>query len=251
MLFSLKLGRTKPPRSTEKSRWTIDPKSQIMYNTTTFAKTFGASLGLMLLVAAVGVYGGLAYAVPVSGVGGFTVTADTIEGDDAVVYPSTGDTSEAANQEMAVVELQSTTIENLRITKTVNLPAVGEKQVVITAEDTVKSDQMLLKSSNIYANGSELTGLSLDESPSGEASQEFVVKAGGADDAPSGQTVDIQGENPGLFVEEAELQTHYLVTNQISIPGLSVTVEDPGQSSKEADGKSSEGQQQGNSSDSG
>lgn len=203
-----------------------------MYKTVTFAKTFGAGLGLMLLVAAVGVYGGLAYAVPVSGVGGFTVTADSIEGEDAVVYPQVGETSEQSERSMSVVELKSATIENLRITKTVTFPGMGERQVVITASDTVKTDSLLLKSSSIQAEDSTLTGLQLDENPNSKASEEFVISAGGADDAQSGKTVNISGENPGLFVETTELQTHYLVTNQISIPGLSVTVEEPGESPK-------------------
>lgn len=200
-----------------------------MYKKAIFAKTFGASLGLMLLVAAVGVYGGLAYAVPVSGVGGYTVTADSIDGDNAVVYPSAGATSGAGQTGVAVVELQSTTIENLKITKTVSLPGLGERQVVISAEDTVKSDQLLLKASNIYAANSTLTGLQLDETPEGD--MEFAVTAGAAQNAESGNTVNIQGQNPGLHVENAELQTHYLVTNQISIPGLSVTIQEPGESS--------------------
>lgn len=205
-----------------------------MYNKTTFAKTFGAGLGVMLLVAAVGVYGGLAYAVPVSGVGGFTITADSIEGENAVVYPQVGETSEQSERSMSVVELQSATIENLRITKTVSFPGVGERQVVITAEDTVETDALMLKTSSVFAEDSTLTGLQLDENPTSEASREFVISAGGADDAQSARTVDIQGDNPGLSIQSAELQSHYLVTNQISIPGLSVTVEEPGQSSQEA-----------------
>lgn len=203
-----------------------------MYKPTIFAKVFGASLGVLLLVAAIGVYGGLAYAVPVSGVGGFTITADSIHGEQAVVYPTSGETSEDSNRSMYVVELKSTTIENLKITKTVNLPGLGEREVVITAGDTVKSDELLLKTSSVGASDSKLSGLELDEDPSADA--EFTVRTGEIEDEADARTIDINGSEPGLQIDHAELQSHYLVTNQIQIPGLSVTLENPDSSGNES-----------------
>lgn len=196
-----------------------------MYDKSIFAKVFGASLGVLLLVAAIGVYGGLAYAVPVSGVGGFTITADSIDGEGATVYPTTGETSEQSERAMYVVELQKTTIEGLEIRKPVNIPGAGEKVVVISSSGTVTSDELLLKTSSVSSGDAMLTGLELDETPS--SGESFEVRTGEVEEGASGNTVSFNGSEPGLQIRDNTLRSHYLVTNQIRIPGLSVTIENP------------------------
>lgn len=201
-----------------------------MYEKVTFAKTFGASLGVLLLVAAIGVYGGVAYAVPVSGVGSYTVAADQIDAQDVTVHPQV----DADGNAHAVIELQETTIEQLRITK----EGSGFKMVV-SADDTVTSGTMLIHAKHLEADGADLDGVALD--PNDEnVDSELSVSTG--NDLEDGETVtfdNASGDN--LHLESFEIETTYLVTNQISIPDLSLDIQSSGGSSDTSDDSSDDG----------
>lgn len=190
-----------------------------MYNKTLFAKSFGAALGVLLIIAAIGVYGGLAYAVPVAGMGSYTTMGEDIEASEVVVHP----TVEEGDNTMTVVELRDTTIEGLEIRKN-----VGGVDIVVSADNTVESEEMLIKASNIEAQGSDVMGAEVDANTVGEANRDFEVRCGAQQvEEGGGRTVDIQtdvGDNC-LHLEQWEIETHYLVTNEISIPDLSISVE--------------------------
>lgn len=188
-----------------------------MYEKVTFAKTFGASLGVLLLVAAIGVYGGVAYAVPVSGVGHYEVAADQIDAQDVTVHPQV----DADGEAYAVIELQETTIEGLEITK-----EGSGFNLVVSADDTVTSGTMLIHANSLEAADSDLDGVALD--PNDEnVDSELSVSTG--NDLEDGETVtfdDASGDN--LYLEDFSIETTYLVTNQISIPDLSLDIQSTG-----------------------
>lgn len=190
-----------------------------MYNKTLFAKSFGAALGVLLIIAAIGVYGGLAYAVPVAGMGSYTTVGDDIEASEVVVHP----TVEEGDNTMTVVELRDTTIEGLEIRKN-----VGGVDIVVSADNTVESEEMLIKASNIEATGSNVMGAEVDANTVGEPNRDFEVRCGAQQvDDGAGRTVTFEtdvGDNC-LHLEQWEIETHYLVTNEISIPDLSISVE--------------------------
>lgn len=194
-----------------------------MYRKTIFAKAFGASLGLMLLVAAVGVYGGLAFAVPVTQVGGgtYTLHADSITATNAIVYPSSG----VGDQPAAVVEFTNSKISGLKITKTVNTP-VGKAEVVITSNGPVQTESLLLQSNRIHAEDSSLSGLEIlanDQRVGGQ----FSVSTGATSEEleDRGKTVDLGAKEDGaLVLKNFNIETRYIVTNNIGIQGLNVQI---------------------------
>lgn len=196
-----------------------------MYDKTLFAKSFGAALGVLLIIAAIGVYGGLAYAVPVAGMGSYTTVGEDIEASEVVVHPQM-DSSEEGDNAVAVVELRDTTIEGLEIRK-----EVGGMVVVVSADDVVESEEMLIKASNIEANGSDVMGAEVDANTVGEADRGFEVRCGAQQiEDGAGATVTMEtdvGDNC-LHLEQWRIETHYLVTNEISIPDLSISVERAG-----------------------
>lgn len=188
-----------------------------MYEKVTFAKTVGASLGVLLLVAAIGVYGGVAYAVPVAGMGSYQVAADQINAGDTTVYPQLDPNGQAE----AVIELQNTEIEGLRITKQTN-----NFNLVVSADGTVTSDEMLIHATHLDAAGSDLNNVKLDPN-SDEIDTELEVSTG--NDLENGETVSFDDpEDQSLYLEDFQIETHYLVTNQISIPDLSLDIESGG-----------------------
>lgn len=189
-------------------------------------KGFGASLGILLIIAAVGLSSGVAYAVPVAGVGGYTITADTIEGQDALIYPQSGvETSGAGDRVAAVYELESTTIQGLKITKPINVPGGGQSNVVITAEREVRSDEILLKASSLETSGAKLNLLEVDENMADSPSRQFELRAA-VDDPANARHINIESQDgPDVVLEDPVMQTHYLVTNRIALPGLTVRLE--------------------------
>lgn len=209
-----------------------------MYQKVIFAKAFGVSLGVLLLIAAIGVYGGLAYAVPVAGVGTYTTAADDINASEVVVHPQV----EGDDQAIAVVELRDTEIDGLTITKD-----VGNYELEITADQTVESEQMLIKAETIDAEGSNVFGAEVDANTVGESDREFEVRSGAQQVEEGPQGVDaavhaIEGaEEPSLYLENFEIETHYLVTNEISIPDLSISIGESGGSGDEGASEDSEG----------
>lgn len=185
-----------------------------MYDKVIFTKALGVSLGILLLVAAVGVYGGVAYAVPVSGVGSYQVAADNIDAQEVTVHPQVDDNGDA----VAVIELRQTEIEQLQITKEVN-----GQEVVISADDTVESEAMLIRADNVEAEGSELQGVTIDGNPDADAP--MTVQTG--TELEDGETVEFgQAEDNDLHLENFQIETNYLVTNEISIPDLSIEIND-------------------------
>jgi hypothetical protein len=196
-----------------------------MYDKTLFAKSFGTALGILLIIAAIGVYGGLAYAVPVAGMGSYTTVGDDIVASSAVVYPQV-DSGPGGENNVAVVELQDARIEGLEIRKN-----VGGFDIVVSADDVVESEEMLLKTSNIEASGSDVIGAEVDANTPGEANRGFEVRCGGqmVEDGQA-RTVNM-GNTSGdgcLHLESWQIETHYLVTNEISIPDLSISIEEAG-----------------------
>lgn len=190
-----------------------------MYKKVAFAKAFGASLGIMLLVAAVGVYGGLAFAVPVTQAGGgsYLLEADSITASNAIVYPSAGN-----DKAVAVVEFKNSKINGLKITKTANTP-VGQAEVVISSNGEVQTESLMLKGEVVNAENSDLSGLVVDASHPQTGG--FAVNTDVQEVEGSPQTVDIEtGGSDGLKLSNFDIQTQYIVTNNIGIPGLSVDI---------------------------
>ena len=207
-----------------------------MYDKRTLTRGMAASFGVVLLVVMLVVSSGMAFAAPLAGIGGFTIKADRIAGDDLHQYVSVSDTSERNGTPVAVAEFTEVRIDGLQLIKEFeDIPAIGgNARVVITSTDTVTADSLLIKQSFIYAEESRFSGLLIDEENSDDVTEEFKQVAPstreerteGIDAGTTGKTINLSGgENPGQLFENATIQAHYQATNQISIPGLTLATE--------------------------
>ena len=207
-----------------------------MYNRRTLAKGTAASFGVVFLVMMLVVSTGVAFSAPLAGIGGFTIKADRIEGDDLYQYVGVSDTSERSGTPVAVAEFTEIRIEGLQLMKEFeDMPAIGgNARIVITSTDTVRADSLLIKQSYIYAENSTFSGLLIDETNSADVSEEFrqvapstdAQRHRGADRLTNPRTINLTGgENPGQVFENATIQAHYQAVNQISIPGLTLATE--------------------------
>lgn len=200
-----------------------------MYNKRILAAGLAASIGALALIGVLLAASGVAYAVPLSGVGGFTVEAEEIRADDMFIYPGVSDTSEREAQPVAVTEMQSTEIDGLKLSKTLDVSSMpgldGQMRIVISqsGNETVTTGQQMLKYSKLSAEESQFSGQVIDENPSSDPSRKFDITAP-TNETVQGRTVDISGDNPGLVLRDAEIQAHYLAVSSISIPDLQFNV---------------------------
>jgi hypothetical protein len=207
-----------------------------MYDKKVLAKGTAVSFGVVALVAMLIVSSGMAFAAPIAGIGGFTIQADELRGNDLYLYPGLSDTSEREGVPVAVAEFSSVEIDGLELTKTFeSVPAIGgNARIVITATDTVTADSLLVKQTKLTASSSTFNGLLIDEenanysdsfkqvAPSTEEQRQEGID--GVTGSP--KTIDLSNaSNPGIVLQNATIRAHYQAVNQISIPGITLAAE--------------------------
>lgn len=225
-----------------------------MYEKITFVKGTAASIGVVALIGLLVMASGTAYAVPLAGIGGFTIEADRVTSEEVVIYPGVDDTSERSAYPMAVVEQRGVEIEGLRQTKELDASAMpgldGTARIVITSDETVTADEQVLKFSKLEAESATFEGQVIDEHNSDDPTQEFDISSGEYD----GRTVDVSKDGPAQELEDVEIQAHYLASNQISLPGMEFAVQYDGDGDGDFEselGSTADGEDDGNESDDG
>ena len=216
-----------------------------MYDKSILAKSTGASLGVVAIVGMLFLSTGTAFAAPISGIGGFKIQADSIEGDNFILYPGNGDAENASKYPQGVVELDNTVIDNLKLIKRFNLNqygvANGNARIVITAGGgsggNVTTDQLLLKTPELSADSATFSGLTIDEENANNSQagiQQSITLAAGPGSSPqpnsevnfgTRQVSLNQGSNPALVLKGANIRATYLATNSITLPDLALSVQ--------------------------
>jgi hypothetical protein len=215
-----------------------------MYDKSILAKSTGASLGVVAVVGMLFLSTGTAFAIPISGIGGFNIQATEIRGENLKLYPGVGAASGQNNitqYPTGVVELTSVDIDGLLLTKVIPLPSAlgfnpgSSAQLVITSSGTVSADTLLLKTPKLSASDSTFNGLVISESPNpSEAAEIIQLESNEQPTNAQGQTIPFRtqgssfdggGARTGLVLQDAQIQGVYLATNQINIPGLSLEVQ--------------------------
>lgn len=199
-----------------------------MYDKKLFAKSMGASFSVLAVIALIIISSGTAYALPLAGVGGFTIKADKITASDQILYPGVDDTSKQKAYPVAVVEQKNTRIKNLVLIKKLPIDKVpmlnGNARIVISSDKgTVQTDKQILKASHIQARNATFGGQMIDDKPSGYEDS-FAIRNGPEVQA-NGKIVNVSGSQPAVVLKDAKIQAHYLATSQISLPGLGIDVQ--------------------------
>ncbi|WP_136716640.1 DUF6230 family protein [Halorientalis salina] len=211
-----------------------------MYDKSILAKSTGASLGVVAVVGMLFLSTGTAFAAPISGIGGFKIQAEEIQGDDFILYPGSGDAENISQYPQGIVELNSVTITDLTLIKRFNLDQygmTGNARLVITAGTStdVTSGQLLLKTPELEADSAAFNGLTIDEANANESKagikQVITLRApeaptqGDVAGGPRQVTLDGGDGNPGLVLQGANIRATYLATNEITLPDLGLEVQ--------------------------
>jgi hypothetical protein len=142
-------------------------KGNSMHDKSLLAKSAGVSLGVVAVVGLLSLSTGTGLAVPAAGIGGFTVEADSIEGDDLVLYPDVVERDQGSNAPQAIIELQANRIEGLRLVKTIDLGDVsvdtldGTVRILVESDGTAETDQIRIQSPGLNASEATFNGLAI------------------------------------------------------------------------------------------
>jgi hypothetical protein len=204
-----------------------------MYNKRTFGKSMGASVAVLTIIALLVMSSGVAYAVPLAGVGGFTIQFDKLTADSAIIYPGADDTSNQDKYPMAVVEMKDVEIEGLRLIKPIDVSAIpglsGNARIVLTANGTVTAEQQVVKITKLQAETAVFNQQVIDETNSNNPSRAFGIWMGDAAEKQNklfnGRIVDLQSDGPAQKLVNAKIQAHYLASSSISLPCLGLQVQ--------------------------
>ena len=161
-------------------------------------------LALGLLLVSFGI-SGVAYAVPIAGVGDFYVEFDKLVGNGYTFYPKMGETSTSDSAPQGVNEMDSLVIDNLQLYKDFQ---VGGQwiRVEIRASKPVQITGLQHDASLIEANA-KFQNLVLQEKHSDDWQKQF------------------RQTSSQIILEHARLKTHYLFQRTINMNGMRLTVE--------------------------
>lgn len=175
----------------------------------TSKRVFWSALGsgilvLALLLVSFGI-SGVAYAVPIAGVGDFYVEFDKLEGNGYTFFPKMGETSSEDSAPQGTNLIENLTIDRLQLYKDfkvgghwIRVKITASKPVQITG---LQHDAGLIEADAKFQN------LALKENHSDDWQKQF------------------QQTSSKITLEHAKLKTHYLFQKTINMNGMRLTVE--------------------------
>lgn len=155
----------------------------------------------------------LAY-FPISGIGGFTVTADQISAGDFTLYPMVGSTSEKENVPQTALKIGEATISGLHLTKELPVPIAGKKaKLMISSSGNVKGSGLLIGATTVLADSASFDGLDVNEHY-GDYNKDGKVDA----------TDKIELKTPKAAMSGATIEANSLFATTIYIPGIKLNL---------------------------
>jgi len=162
-------------------------------------------LALSLLLVSFGI-SGVAYAVPIAGVGDFYVEFDRLEGQGYTFYPKMGETSSSDAAPQGTNLIDTLTITNLQLYKDFQVGDGNWIRVKITASKPVQISGLQHDAGLIEANA-KFENQVLEENNSTDWQKQFQLSSS------------------SIVLENAKLKTHYLFQKTINMNGMRLSVE--------------------------
>ena len=185
-----------------------------MYNRKRIARGAGTAVATWALIGLLLMSTGVAYAVPLAGVGGFNITASEITADDLVLYPGVGNTDSEENFPQTVVQLSNTDIQQLALTKDLDLgsvpmsPLPGTLRIKFLSPGGTDGGNVLVKSTALGADQATFNGFVANDTNASDARGRWQIRSNGP--------VTLEGTDRN----GVRIQAHYLAADRISITDL-------------------------------
>ena len=182
-----------------------------MYDRQRVARGAGAAIAVWTLIGLVFLSSGVAYAVPLAGLGGFNATIGVVEADSLALYPAVGDTAERNAYPQAIVELQNTELKDLEAYKDLDVssfPGVsGTARFRLASRGDIDSNNVLLKTAALSADDTQFDGFRIEDRGTGDVRTSFEIFA-----------------DERARLESVKIRAHYLTANSVDLSDLSLAV---------------------------
>jgi len=182
-----------------------------MYDRQRVARGAGAAIAIWALIGLVFLSTGVAYAVPLAGIGGFNASIGVVESDSLALYPSVGDTSERDAYPQTVIELSNAQLNDLDAYKDLDVSSIpglsGTARFRLAGRGDIDSGDVLLKSSALTADDAQFDGFAIEDSDNGSVDESFEIFA-----------------NEGARLENVEIRAHYLTASSVELSSLALGV---------------------------
>jgi hypothetical protein len=175
---------------------------------------------LAVILVALFLTGTVFAAFPIAGVGGFVIKANSISGTNFELIPAVGDTEKQSAWPQAQVTMDSVSIVGLNLSKELDVSAlfpgvVDMVKVVITATGTTTGNGLVLNTTGIEADSAIFNTMLIDE--------RFNASHPNSITPATGAEIGLKASS--LTLTNAQLNTHYMTTTSITIPGMSLGLE--------------------------
>lgn len=163
--------------------------------------------GILFLGLIIGIFGvtGKAYALPMAGIGDFTVAFDKLVGSGYVFYPKLGETGTSSASPLGRNKIDQLTVYGLKITKDLNLPTGQKIELTITASKPVQI-KGLIQDSSLLNGDASFSKLALQEHNTSDWTKQFTQSAS------------------TITLKNASLVTDYLYQDEITLNGMSLSI---------------------------
>lgn len=171
-------------------------------------KFWGALVsGVLFLGLIIGFFGmsGKAYALPLTGMGNFTVSFDKLVGTGYTFYPKLGETGHSSASPLGRNKIDHLTVYGLKITKDLKLPTGQEIELQISSSKPVKIQGLVQDSSLLHGDAS-FSHLTLQEHNTQDWTKQFTKSSS------------------QITLRNASLVTDYLYQNEITLNGMTLSI---------------------------
>lgn len=188
---------------------------------------------LAVLLALLIATGSVFAAIPMTGMGGFEVSATRISGTGFELIPAVTDINgEGTNPESlwpaAQNYLATTTIDGLKITKTLDIGKLmpGKKcEIVVSAANGVTGEGVLMYLTNLTADSASFTSLEMDENMPVAHPHKYKLPGSTTELTLTPSTgAEIGQKAPNMELINPKITTHYMKNDKITIPGMKVSL---------------------------
>ncbi|SEO66465.1 PKD repeat-containing protein [Halorientalis persicus] len=185
-----------------------------MYNRKRIARGAGTAVATWALIGLLVMSTGVAFALPLAGVGGFNITASQITADDMVLYPGVGNTDSEENFPQTVVQLSNTDIQEFGLTKDLDMgslpmsPLPGTVRIKFMSPGGTDGGNILVKSTALRSDQATFNDFLTNDTNASDARGRWSIRSDGP--------VTLQGtDRSGV-----QIRAHYLAADRISITDL-------------------------------
>ena len=182
-----------------------------MYDRQRVARGAGAAIAIWTLIGLVFLSTGVAYAVPLAGLGGFNATIGVVESDSLALYPAVGDTSERDAYPQAIVELENARLEDLEAYKDLDVSSIpgltGTARFRLASRGEIDSNNALIKTAALTADDAQFDAFEIADEDTGDVRTSFEIFA-----------------NDRARLESVKIRAHYLTASSVDLSDLSLSV---------------------------